>query len=310
MSFLSLSRVLLYWIVWAAIPVLAQAPVGVLSSSDAKVSGSASVVPRGLLLSSGTEVAAQKSPADLHLARGGQLRICPGTIMTASASQDGAELQISMGVGALEASYGLGPHGDTYFTPDLRITVSGPGDVDLQIAVDSKGNSCIDNRGVNAPYVVISQLLGDGLYRVQPTERVLAAGARVDRVQQTNMLCGCPIMLGEPEFGLPIQNTAGHGDVTAPLPQVRPGETQVEIDAPLIFDARALPTPTPSTGAEGEGAGAGFPLPSPTPAATPTATPQPAPTPESPASQEAGVKGLGNRIARGFRWFFSKLARK
>ncbi len=294
-----LSKALLCWIALGVVPVWAQAPVGVLSSSDAKVSGSASVVPKGLLLNSGTEIAAQKSAADLHLARGGLLRICPGTTLNTSASQDGAELQFSMGVGAIEASYGLGPHGDTYFTPDLRITVSGPGDVDLQIAVDSKGNSCIDNRGVNAPYVVISQLLGDGIYRVQPTERILAGGGKVERIQQTNTLCGCPLMPGEREFTItPQANAAGHDDVTAPLPQARPGELQVEIVAPLVFDANAVPAPTPSPGVDAGGSGTGSGAIS---SLTPTPTPLPSPTPAVTAAEPQSV---GQRFLRGLRRIF------
>ena len=221
-----------------AAPLAAQ--VGVLSSSDAKVSGSARVVPKGLLVYSGTIIAAQKSPADLSLVRGGTIRICPGTTVTPSSSLDGSELQLGMGVGAIEANYSLAAHGDTILTPDLRINISGPGDVDLQISLDAKGNSCIDNRGVSAPLVVLSQLLGDGIYRVQPTERVLVVNGQVDHIEHPDRLCGCPLM---PDTPVVVQGPDG------------------QTDMPLVFNASALATPSP------------------TPLATPIPTPSPSPTP-------------------------------
>jgi hypothetical protein len=247
-------------------PLLAQIPVGVLSSSDVRVSGSATVVPRGLLVYSGTVIAAQKSPADLSLARGGKIRVCQGTTVTPSSSQDGSELQIGMGVGAIEANYSVGPHGDTILTPDLRINISGPGDVDLQISMDAKGNSCIDNRGVTAPLVVLSQLLGDGIYRVQPNERVLVVGGEVNHIEHPERLCGCPLM---PDVPVVIQRPDG------------------QTEAPMVFDANtaAMPSATPMA--------TPTPLPSPTPDAAPVASPPP-------------HESLGRRILHAFKRLFGR----
>lgn len=247
--------------VWCPAFLWAQSPVGVVSSSDAKLNGTATMVPGGLGVASGTEIEAQKVPADIRLSRGGQLRVCPGTKVTVSSSRDGQELQFSMGEGSVEARYSLGPHGDTFLTPDLRIVVSGPGQVDLIVAADAAGNSCINNRGLDAPFVVVSQLLGDGVYRVQPDAKVLLQGGHVDRVQAAPNPCGCPQFPAQTESGIsgkPVRDevgqlaqnqreggTAGPGTTSAetPVPPRSPGEVQIQVDAPLVFDART-PGPT------------------------------------------------------------------
>ena len=100
---------------------------------------------------------------------------------------------IALDRGALEADYSAGKYSDVLLTPDLRILISGPGTAELKLRVNQQGDTCVDNRGYNAPYVTVSSLMDGGVYRVQPNQRVLFEhGSLQQVVDREAEPCGCP----------------------------------------------------------------------------------------------------------------------
>ena len=95
--------------------------------------------------------------------------------------------------GAIEANYTVGKYSDVLLTPDLRILISGPGQADLSIRVNTKGDTCVDNHGADAPYVTVTSQLEGGAYRVLPDQRVnFEHGSLREVVDHEPEPCGCP----------------------------------------------------------------------------------------------------------------------
>jgi hypothetical protein len=211
----------------------------------------------------------------------------------------------------MEAHYQTSKYSDVLLTPDLRILISGPGEADLSIRVSSQGDTCIDNRGPNAPYITVTSQLEGGLYRVQPGQHVsFQHGSLREVVDTEHEPCGCPSPVSVATAGTPAPQgaTPGHpvggpsstpADTAFPLavsegltapplppttPVAAPGEVHAQVAVPFRYDG-SLPAVS-ATGAAGESSeGAAIPAPSPA-APAPSASnmaapPRQAPPPES-----------------------------
>ena len=174
-------------------PIAASAQViGDVYASDASVKGSVRETSSGLEVSNGVAITAGEHSATLRLARGGQVRVCPGTNLTVNTSPQGQELMFAMSAGSLEADYSIPFLADVVLTPDYRILISGPADVSVSISANKNGDACIRSRGDNS-YVVVSELMGDDFYHVKPDEQVVFHGGHVkDPEDNGTMVCGCP----------------------------------------------------------------------------------------------------------------------
>ena len=131
-----------------------------VSTQGVSVSGSLSVAGgRATIGNDGTITAGEKT-ADVTLTRGGNLKVCASTKIHLSTDNSvdtatpGGALMIAVDRGALEAHYTPGQYSDVILTPDLRILISPPGQADLRIRVNNQGDTCVDNHGDAAPYVL------------------------------------------------------------------------------------------------------------------------------------------------------------
>jgi hypothetical protein len=175
----------------SSVPAAAQV-VGDVYASDASVKGSVRETSGGLEVSNGVAITAGEHSATLRLARGGQVRVCPGTNLTVNTSPQGQELMFAMSAGSLEADYSIPFLADVVLTPDYRILISGPADVSVSISANKNGDACVRSRGDNS-YVVVSELMGDDFYHVKPDEQVVFhAGHVKDPDENSTMVCGCP----------------------------------------------------------------------------------------------------------------------
>lgn len=175
-----------------AIPPVKAQVIGDVYASDASVKGSVRETSAGLEVSNGAAITAGEHSATLRLSRGGQVRICPGTNLTVNSSPQGQELMFAMSAGSLEADYSIPFLADVVLTPDFRILISGPADVNVSITANKYGDACVRSRGDNS-YVVVSELMGDDFYHVKPDEQVaFHAGHVKDPDENSTMLCGCP----------------------------------------------------------------------------------------------------------------------
>lgn len=163
-----------------------------------QVSGAVTLSGDSTLLGNGSTVTAGMKTLPIHLTRGGELDLCSTTGVHLSQQNTAADpdsaLMLALDHGAIEAHYKLGKNSDVVLTPDLRILLSGPGKADVSIRVNAQGDTCVDNRGDEAPYLTVSEQIGAGVYRVQPNQRVMFEHGSVrDVVDHEAQPCGCPV---------------------------------------------------------------------------------------------------------------------
>jgi hypothetical protein len=156
------------------------------------VQGNVRQTTGGLEVSNGSVITAGEHSASLRLARGGQVRICPGTNLTVNRSPNGQELMFAMSAGSLEAQYPLSTTADAVLTPDFRILISGPAKVDVSVTASANGDACVRSRGEDS-YIVVSELMGNDFYRLRANEQALFhAGHAKDPEINGSTPCGCP----------------------------------------------------------------------------------------------------------------------
>jgi hypothetical protein len=217
----------------ATTPV-AQQTIGHLDVSatteKVQVSGAVTLTGEGTSLGNGSTVTAGKVTLPIHLTRGGNLDLCATTTVHLSQQYNAADanspLMVALDHGAIEAHYRVGKNSDVVLTPDLRILLSGPGQADVRIRLNDHGDTCVANRGDNAPYVTVSEQMGPGVYRVMPNQRVMFEQGSVRNVVDNEAQpCGCPA-------AAPVISVASAGSTAEPGKAVaKPGEAVASPDA-------------------------------------------------------------------------------
>ncbi len=241
-----------------------------VSLEGVTVSGSLSVADGRAVIGNNGTVTAGDNTAKVELTRGGSLNVCATTEihLTTDASTPGGALMIALDRGAFEAHYTAGEYSDVILTPDLRILVSPPGDVDLSLRVNGQGDTCVDNHGNNAPYVLATNLFSGGAYRVEPNQRVLFEHGNLNEVVDNEAdSCGCPsptagemVARGSSKAAksaaeqnpFPLAESEGLAPppVAPAKPSVPPGQVETEVQAPIAYNSAhpALPPPPQAAG--------------------------------------------------------------
>ena len=156
------------------------------------VGTSGTLVETGSRVAAGSSITAGEEIAVLRLRRGGEVRVCPGTTVSVATSQTGQDLMLGMSKGAMETHYGESETVDSVLTPDFRIVLPGPGEFNLAISADAKGNTCVGSLPGSTASAVVAELLGSGTYEVKPQQQVLFREGRLDSVETPPVACGCP----------------------------------------------------------------------------------------------------------------------
>jgi len=264
-------------------PAMAQTPVGELFASDASVKGSVLLAAGGTKMMSGSSVNAGGATASLRLTRGGEVRVCSGTSLSVTSSQSARDLMLGMGTGAIETHYSLTNSADTILTPDFRILLAGPGTFHFAIKSDARGNTCVKALESNTASIIVSELMGDGVYQVRANDQVLFRNGSVAGAATSGRGdCGCPapppVQRAEvkpppeppkPETRpTPVKAESAPPAVavfqkkdepkkqeklmaadkqTAPPPPLNPNDIHIEVDVPFIFRASQPVVPPPAT---------------------------------------------------------------
>lgn len=200
----------------------------------------------------GTSLTAGADTAVMQLARGGELRVCPGTSLSLTPTNGGRELMLGMSTGSFEVHYAMAAGSDTIVTPDFRMQLTGPGLFQFAFSADARGNTCVRSLPSNQGAVTVSEVMGDGSYVVRPNESVEFRGGRIAaRDQSVPPGCGCPAT------GVPImraENKPPQAPIApSPVSSVEPphqalpppGETAISVDAPLVFRGEPSQQPAP-----------------------------------------------------------------
>ena len=237
-------RTILFFAMAAALgaPLYGQTSLGELSATDASVSGAVIMTAGDTRIMSGSLVTTGQAAASLRLARGGEVRICPGASLSVTASPGGNQLMLALGTGAIETHYRLSGFADTILTPDFRILLAGPGDFHFAVASDARGDTCIRSLPANTASVIVNELLGDGVYQVSPGGQVFFHGGRVDAATVPPPDCGCPPPPPKApaerlsESGpLKLAAPSGAAGPPQPVPADSPAEVHVTVEAPFVF---------------------------------------------------------------------------
>ena len=222
------------------VPAAAQTPgvVGELFASEPTAQGPALLAGTGMSVGGGSQLSAGTSTATLRLARGGEVKICPRSGLAVNTLPDNAGLMLSMGASAVELNYPVNDVADTLITPDFKLLLAGPGLFHVAVGVTSRGDTCVKTLRGNSSSIIVSEMLGSGMYQIKPNESVVFLEGKVNKRGTLTTNCGCPspapVMRAENRNvapGNPLPEPAAR----AGLPAETPGEVHVQVDAPLVF---------------------------------------------------------------------------
>jgi hypothetical protein len=215
---------------------------------------------RAYLTSSGS-ISAGTATAEVTLPYRGTLRVCASSTVKLAADSNAPAgevpgLLIALDRGAVEMSFAASTarekNADTLQTPYFRILIGGPNAADVKVRLGEHGDTCVDNAGANAPYVVVTSVFEGGLYRVQPGQRVMFEhGSLQSVVDQEKEPCGCPPpAMQANEF--PLAQSEGLAPGAAQAPVVTAPPTPVaNATTTLSYSGadHAAQTATPATAA-------------------------------------------------------------
>jgi hypothetical protein len=230
------------------------------------VGTSGTLIETGSRVASGSSVTAGDEVAVLRLSRGGEVRVCPGTTVSVATSETGKDLMLGMSKGAMETHYNVQESLDSVLTPDFRIVMPGPGEFNLAISADAKGNTCVGSLPGSTSSAVVAELLGSGTYEVRPDQQVLFRQGRLDSVEAPLVSCGCPaapepilrtsvegspavaedkaaerMALGDSPSNGPAQASPAPASISAPGQEPQPAATaKASVDSPLVFSGAEI----------------------------------------------------------------------
>ncbi len=286
-----------------AAPTLSSPPLAIVPL-DKSIPGAALSVDgplrawngRAYITGSGT-IAAGDATAQVTLPYRGTMHVCAsGTVKLAAdssaQSSDVPGLLIALDHGAVEMSFAAGDarerNADTLLTPYFRIMIGGPNPADVKVRLGEDGDTCVDNAGVNAPYVVVTSVFEGGLYRVQPGQRVMFEhGSLQTVVDQEKEPCGCPPPAKSEANAFPLAESEGLAPKSPPATAANQGAGAGPAATTLVYKSSEHVAQTATI---------------PQPAASPAAT-----GPGTPATQSSGPQkkpGFFRQIGRFFKRIF------
>lgn len=240
-----------------------QQPIGTVSVDDATVAGAMVVTNGRAALEGGATVTAKDRTATVQMTRGGEVRVCSTSSLHLTEGKSAAPprpLLLALDRGAAEVEMPV-TASDVVMTPDLRIAMKASGPLDMRLRVTGNGDTCVENRGEDAPALRITDAFGGAMYILIGGQHVLFEHASLKEVVDNETSpCGCPPppVVSVADAGVTSLTPAAPGskvdskiaaaqhpfpaaisDGLAPptVPQETPGVTHVQVATALHYDA-------------------------------------------------------------------------
>jgi hypothetical protein len=218
----------------------------------AKVTGALEATQGKAVIAASGSITSGTETTQVTLPHRGVLLVCASTTvnLAADTSVPAGEvpgLMMSMDHGAVEASFATGNNADILLTPDFRILIGGPGAAEVKVRLGEHGDTCVDNAGVNAPYVLVSSVFDGGAYRVQSGQRVMFQhGSLREVVDQEKEPCGCPPAATTQPNEFPLAQSEGLAPLPKPAPSTAEPQATQPSTATLTYNsADHAPQPAP-----------------------------------------------------------------
>lgn len=235
-----------------AVALPAVTPIAIVpADSAATVTGSLQVTDGKTLIGAAGTITSGTRTTDVVLPHRGVLRVCASTAvkLTADNSVPAGEtpgVMMALDHGALETDFATGRNSDILLTPDFRILLGGDGASQVKVRLGPHGDTCVDNPGTNAPYVLVTSVFEGGVYRVQPGQRVMFEHGDIhDVVDQEKEPCGCPAPPRPGSNDFPLAQSAGLAPLPNPAlaPKAKPTAQKLppELSTPMVYEAKPLP---------------------------------------------------------------------
>jgi hypothetical protein len=261
---------------FACVGYAQNAPIAIVPVEGVQLTGAMDVAQGKAVIAASGTVTAGERPVSITLPHRGNLRLCsttkvtltadastgpaattsPATVRpvasesgsmptasgTAMPAGDPPGLMMALDRGALETNFATQKNSDIILTPDFRIVISGPGSSAVQVRLGDKGDTCVDNHGVNPPYVLVTSVFDGNVYRVQSNQRVMFQhGSLNEVIDSEKESCGCPPE--EPpssnDNAFPVAQSAGLQPLPTSPPNVGPpGTVNAQVTAQLSYNGR------------------------------------------------------------------------
>lgn len=218
----------------AAPALLAQNAIGEVLSSDANVRGSVVLSGNGTRVLSGSQVSAGDGVALLKLERGGEIRICPRTILSLSVDASGKSLVLGMNAGAMEVEYPLQSAVDSLLTPDFRMQLISPGSFHLAISVAPSGDTCLRTLPGNDAAVFVAEMMGTESYQLSPGKNVLFKAGKISGATEAPRNCGCPETSPAPPAAKVVEPSPAPAVQEAAQAE-KASEAHLEVDTSFVY---------------------------------------------------------------------------
>ena len=275
------------------------------ADSAATVTGALQVTGgRAMISTSGGSITSGERTTEVVMPYRGTLRVCASSSvkLAADTSVPAGEtpgLMMAIDHGAIEASFATARNSDILLTPDFRILIGGPGAADVKVRLGLRGDTCVDNAGKDAPYVLVTSVFDGGAYRVQAGQRVMFQhGSLQEVVDQEKEPCGCPPAPKPDSNDFPVAQSAGLAPLkpSTPAPATITELPERPVGEPLVYPHPEAPPATDVVHAPAE---ASAPVVAP---ATASGRSQPSTVPAPAATQMK--TGVFRRIGHFFRKVF------
>lgn len=252
----TLSRMMVVLLAVSAGPLAAQQAMGSVATADVQLTGGLEVAASRAKLVSNASVTALDHTAQIDLDRGGNVALCATSALHLMRSGTTGSLLFALDHGAIEI-HSRSEAQDTVVTPDLRFTLLTPGVLDLRIRVTREGDTCVENRGTNAPVVQVAESFSSAQYHLAPGQHVMFEHGSVrEVVDNERSSCGCPgaapVMVASGNANGTSVTTPEQAAAMHPFPEAQSqglAETKPTVPLPTSTESAAL-SDSPAAGTQ------------------------------------------------------------